>query len=525
MELRDDGSSAFESAVDVDCGGLWSRVQGAVWPVPAAVRTDLAPATCCAREWSDLWLERPGADRLLVGSEWTWPIRDGLFPIRFENRLGRTSFQPYAGERPVGDAIEVEVISSKFPTPEGHVGFLRALLDDLFARATRLPFALAAPTGRGVTEALQPPTPLFVLHFLCQYAPALRGALAIILGAPHQRLHDRPEFVPLAEVAEADADVLLSILRAPQEWVPARGFPLATALLGYAPARVWQRLPEETFDTPENRFVLAALRAFLAAAESLPSQPWWGRVPAERRAVVTEASGLLRQAVGAPLFAGVGPMQRYPAASRVLPRREGYREVLGQWQVFQHARRPLFAPLRQAMDVRDVASLYEMWCFFALAEEIAIVVGLTPEIQFPPMVDGTGLKQGAEARFGGAGRLVYNRDRPSYSVRMRPDFTWLVDDRPEVVFDAKFRLDRRSWETGVDELAPGRPVEGDIHKMHAYRDALGVRVAIAVHPGDSAIFYDQREGRRALVLRNVLLGERSGVGAMPLLPQAAVDGA
>ena len=166
-----------------------------------------------------------------------------------------------------------------------------------------------------------------------------------------------------------------------------------------------------------------------------------------------------------------------------------------------------------------------MWCFFALAEEIAVVVGETPEVRIEAAEDGTGLKQGAEARFGGSGRLVYNRAQPSYSVGMRPDFAWVVGDRPVVVFDAKFGLDRRSWETGVDELAPGRPVEGDIHKMHAYRDALGVRAAVAVYPGEVGVFYSQLGGRTGVELNDLLLGELSGVGVIPLLPRADIEGA
>ena len=82
----------------------------------------------------------------------------------------------------------------------------------------------------------------------------------MILAAPHRQLHDNPDLVSLAEVTEADADVLLDILQAPERWVRATGFPLANVCKGYAPTHVWQRRPEETTDTPENRFALAFLR-------------------------------------------------------------------------------------------------------------------------------------------------------------------------------------------------------------------------------------------------------------------------
>ena len=54
----------------------------------------------------------------------------------------------------------------------------------------------------------------------------------MILAAPHRQLHDNPDLVSLAEVTEADADVLLDILHVPERWVRATGFPLAERLQG-----------------------------------------------------------------------------------------------------------------------------------------------------------------------------------------------------------------------------------------------------------------------------------------------------
>ncbi len=264
----------------------------------------------------------------------------------------------------------LEVISPKFPSVEQHVEFLSALLDDLFARAARLPFAVSADTARGVVDVPAPPTPLFTLHFLLQHARALREAAGVVVARPHRRLADRPEFVPLAAVSEADPDVLLDVLTSPERWVRASGFPLATKLRGHAPSEVWQRRPEETLDTPENRFVKAFLRDLLFAAESLPRQPWWRQVSADRQRVIHETESMLRLTLAQPMFTEVGDLRRIPSSSRVLLRREGYRELLDAWRLFNLARRPFFGHLQRAIDLRDIATLYEVWCFFALVEEI-----------------------------------------------------------------------------------------------------------------------------------------------------------
>jgi predicted component of viral defense system (DUF524 family) len=489
-------------------------------PIPKDLLSKFTPATHYFHEWRDYWLRCSGADRLRVGGEWQAPQFEDWFCVRFENQLGLATLQPYAGQHPLEPPLHVEVISPKFPTLDQHLNFFRALLDDLFARAARLPFTVSAPTGRGVTESLRPPTPLFTLHFLCQcqHKCALETALAIVLAEPHRKLHDCPDWVPLIEATEADADVLVSILHTPDTWTRARGFTLATRLRGYAPTRVWQRRSEETFDTPENRFVLAFLREVLTAAEALPAQPWWNNVPAERQHVVRQAASLLRRVIAHPLFDDVGAMEHFPSNSQVLLRREGYRDLLNLWQTFHHARRPLFEPLRQAMEVRDVATLYETWAFFALTEDIAVLTDQSPVIDLH-LSDKVGLNWQAEARFGAAGKLVYNQSQPSYSVPLRPDFTWMRDGQAEVVLDAKFRLERLALEDDGEDTPEATARRADLYKMHTYRDALGVRAAAAIYPGTESVFYDHQQKRLAgIKLGDVLNGNLSGIGALVLRP-------
>jgi len=522
-------SSASCRDLTLTHGRLWSGGDRPILTLASENSTrDLAPTTHCLFEWSDYWLQSPAADHLRLGNTRLAPIADGLFRLRFENRLGLVTIRSFDGATPVGSPLHVEIISPKFPTPASHLGFFRVLLDDLFLRAARLPFALpiADPaTSRGVLPANRPPTPLFTFHFLLQHGPAIAAALAIIEAAPHRRLHDRIERIPPALAADIDGDTILAILHAPNEWVrvPTRGAPLVDRLCGHAPTRVRQRLPEETFDTPENRFVLAAFAEFLRAAETLPSQTWWLAVPKHRRAAIRDTSARLRRAVALPLFAEVGPMQRFPSASRVLLGREGYRDLLALWQLFQQARRPLFAPLRQAIDLRDIAHLYELWAFFALTEEIAVALAETPVI-YPQTTDAAGLDRGAVAHFGTAGRLIYNLSTRAYSgLHLRPDFTWRPAHGPALAFDAKFRLTRRDLEPEAASLPEATPTHDDLAKMHAYRDALGVRAAVALYPGDLAVFHDHRSGRETATIRSLVLDNPSGVGAIPLRPDDSVN--
>lgn len=92
----------------------------------------------------------------------------------------------------------------------------------------------------------------------------------------------------------------------------------------------------------------------------------------------------------------------------------------------------------------------------------------------------------------------------------------LRDGRIIVAFDAKFRLKTGDW-AGEDSDAPDRQAQrSDLYKMHTYRDALQVRAAVALYPGDVAEFYDAQahKCREDLSLDEIVSGELTGVAAV-----------
>lgn len=486
--------------------------------VPADLAQLLAPATHYLYEWQNYWLKCPDVDYLKIGETLIRPQLENLFCVRFENQLGLATIQAYVGQKPFGEVLQVEVISKKFIDINHYFRFFRDLLDELFASATRLPFVLNAETSRGVTESIQPTTPLFVFHFLCQNASTLRLALSILLARPQKKLTDKQELLSLTEANEIDANVLLGILSSGQELVKASGFVLADRLGGYAPMRVWQPKLEETFDTPENRFVLAFLKQLLVAISALSLEQWWKKVSAKRQQVIRELDSLLRQVIYHPNFANVGVMQQIPFNSRVLMRCDGYRELFTLWQNFKYSRQPLFAQLKQAIELRDIANLYEIWVFFALVERVSLELKESPTINMS-FSELDGLAGGVTASFGTLGKLVYNQAQKSYSVTLRPDVTWVCNGQAEVVLDAKFKLERQDIEPfGNNENRQAKARQSDIYKMHTYRDALGIRAAVIVYPGEQSIFYDLKQGRLKDFRFVDLLNNLSGVGYIAMSP-------
>ena len=489
--------------------------------IPADLASVLSPAVCCLEEWRPHWLDLPDVERLRIGQTWHRPVKGSIFNLRFENRLGLAQIQPYAGGKPLCRAVTVEIISPKFPTPAQHFAFFKSLLDDLYARGTRLPFDLTSPTERGVREALQPPTPLFVLHFLSQYGACLRSALGMVQARPHRCLAEETERLPLAQASQANADVLRDIIRSPERWVRTdQDLLLARQLGGYAPTTIRQHVSIESLDTPENRFVRHFLRQLLVSAQELLGQHWWGKVPPQRRAHVRAITERIHRACRHPMFDAVGAMRYLPLSSQVLLRRDGYRTLLDLWRRFHCARRPLFGRLQQAIEVRDIATLYEMWVFFALINRITRALDQAPRVTLRTSAQ-HGLNWRASARFAGAGTLIYNRGfrTKSYSVSLRPDFSWIEHGELRVVLDAKFRLDRLPTADEEDSFE-ATAKRADLYKMHTYRDALqGVRAAVTIYPGSETLFFHKPSGpSNALTLEELLTCDVSGIGALPMKP-------
>ena len=515
--------------------------------IPEEFRQSLFPATHLLEEWREYYVTIPVADQLRINSgEPLTPVvchADGnSFRLRIENNLGLTCLQALAGGKLVGEPFWVEVISFKFPTPQVHLDFCQALIGELFEKAAHLPFSFSDRTQRGVAEALRPPTPIFTYHFLIHSLARLESAIEIVLAQPYRVLHDRAELVLLHEASQVDGEVILSILQTPENWTPSPGFSFSPAMqvdgTRYAPRTVWQRLPDETFNNPENRFVLHFLRQLLTAIELLPAESWWRHVQGlDEARSLQELATLLRQAVSHPMFDEVSDLHSIPFNSQVLMRREGYRDLMQLWQQFHAARSPLFDRWQQAIDLRAIYQLYELWTFFALIAEIE---------QFTPLTqlhigwtDENGVEHESRADFRD-GRLLYNQtfrpgwSRRSYSMELRPDFVWIGFGR-QVVLDAKFSIQISEYElgSGIDGEAQvvreEHPVRETLYKMHTYRDALvGTQAAVVLYPGNKTVFMPV-QGKRVydFALQEVLTGkyerlqdkiQLDGIGAICLKP-------
>jgi hypothetical protein len=272
----------------------------------------------------------------------------------------------------------------------------------------------------------------------------------------------------------------------------------------------------------------------------------------------------LEEVLAHEVFKQVSPPGLLPLNSPVLQRKEGYRQVLRAWMLFELAARLSWEGGDDvyAGGKRDAAALYEYWVFFKLLD---LVAGLF-DLDSPPVESLINqsdlvlkLKAGKylpiEGAYSGAGRRLkiefsYNRtfsagDRPypksgSWSRQMRPDYTlslWPADFSREeaeiqelithVHFDAKYKVDSLEKLFGKEdapeeelsvekaEERKGTYQRADLLKMHAYRDAIRRSAgAYVLYPG----LVDRETRMHGF---HELL---PGLGAFPLRPDTTDDG-
>jgi predicted component of viral defense system (DUF524 family) len=449
--------------------------------------------------------------------------------MQFENQLGLARIQPFASGRPIGPGKLVEVVARKFATVAESTSFLDRLLMDLFAEGAMLPFLVNAPTGRLVQEVRRPPNLLFAFHFFRRHGRELVRALQTIGHRPLLRLFDVEEFVGVDQVRGIDLDAMMSVLT----YATANDRRAPSIAHRLRPERVRQRLPVETIDTPENRFVLTAARRFLDTAKSVQRASWYdASVSLHDRSQLSGMVGDVSRFVQDRQFLEVGHLGQMPAASRVLQRRDDYREVTHLWFAFQRARQPLFDRLDHAIDIRDVATLYEYWVFFELARQIGEIHGVKGRAETPATV-GFGLSHASFMHYPGTGRLYFNLSRKGYSgVSLRPDYLWVPETGRPVAFDAKFRMHHSTLAAMAGEIPEDATYfakDDDLVKMHAYRDALGVRAAVVIYPGTISTFRGT-DGAKGKVTIEQILSEPdlTGVGEIamsPILTAQVVTGA
>ncbi len=462
---------------------------------------------------------------------------------------------------------EIELVTGKFDTDQ-----FDAMLRDLTESATTFPFSAGeAAAGRySVSTVLRDEVLyhafVYLRYILSDRAPErvrLLPALEMIVREPHRLWHSDRRDVRIEAMARVDAHTPLDLVTRPGTAVVGSslspsGARLAERLGWRLPEAVSERKIRPTTDTPENRFVKAFIgqaRTIIGRMRSAVSSPEPDAFQRNLLADCDRMEASLMPIARHSMWEEVGRMVRIPFSSTVLQRRRGYRRVL------QHFSRIRLAPMipldtdgmRDLLELKNVALLYELWTFFRLAHEISAVLG-SPPVRSGRLTNDifqTAFAAGGTFEWDPGVRLVYNRrfsrskgrQWHSYSVPLIPDIALRVPDGPNAglhLFDAKFRV-KALTDVGLgaddqdagDEKAAERAgsfKRADIYKMHAYRDAIpDARSVWILYPGGRFRFFGESGGggqsaRQPVSSPEGLPEVLKGVGAIPVAPVVGKEG-
>lgn len=469
------------------------------------------------------------------------------------------NFGDYVGLLSIG-AYTIEIRSKKLDSR----GF-DALLTQISARIANLPFDVNAPafvpfSRTDLSERDRLYHALVYLRWAMRFrSPSLRETWAQIAADPHRVLVREERRRSPWDARGVTPRTLERLAAHPENWTrldpdsPLASTALARALtdrsgVRHFPTQVVEVVADTCLDVPENRFAkhfVSVARELLERTSDLFDS--LAGVDPHLASEARELAAELRAMEATPFLRDIGEMRRFPVHSQVLQKRAEYRELLMHHQALVLATSyPIDSTdLTRIIETKSASVLYEYWCFFEIAEQLSPIFG-------PPLnrvvASGdelhAGLAEGLSLQYQGDVELHYNRSFSrsnaswsSYSVALRPDIVLRVGDSLHL-FDAKFRVD--GWTIPEDEgltesdLADADDHAGvasrswwknaDIHKMHAYKDALRGNGAKpqsvwVLYPGSEFVFY--REDGTKLHAPSELGPSAVGVGAIPMKPSPA----
>ncbi|MBQ8672477.1 MAG: DUF2357 domain-containing protein, partial [Bacteroides sp.] len=245
-------------------------------------------------------------------------------------------------------------------------------------------------------------------------------------------------------------------------------------------------------DTQENRFLKYALSQIIGKYETLKSYIEAHRNASEKlKGEMADCLQTLKRLHRNPFFRTVGRFKGLNQESLVLQKATGYSQVYRTWNLLRRAYSLQDGMYR--LQTKDIATLYEIWCFIEVSHIVREQLGISQEeVEHRNRMEMNGvftweLGKGEHSRilFRKDGvelaELVYN-PKHTESISIAHLKTLTVPQKPDIVlqltkndlkqgmkmtylFDAKYRL-------GGKEQGADTPPEDAINQMHRYRDAI-----------------------------------------------------
>ena len=369
-----------------------------------------------------------------------------------------------------------------FPTKIGYKDDYKAIVEDVTREVYGIVFDFLKKTYLGYQQSdhiISSPVEFFAVirHIFMDFIKAAD----MILAQPHHLLETSHEVLPSHKIKRIDNNSLRWIEKHPEQ---AKVFSDRVHI-----ARALAVKKQITYDTKENRLTKYILQTTAKKLEYF-KRNYVNLQRVEDKAVVTQIDDMIHnmnRRANASFLAGVGAHESSAGMSLVFSMAPGYRDLYKYYLM-------LLRGLSITGDVfnisvKDLAILYEYWCFIKLnsmmKDRYELVSQDIVKVQgnglFVSLVKGSrSLVKYRNPINGEIITLSYNpketelptgTQRPDNVLKLRKKGT---NTEYEYVFDAKYRINPAL--PGTDYYAsishnPG-PEVGDINTMHRYRDAI-----------------------------------------------------
>jgi hypothetical protein len=461
---------------------------------------------------------------LLVGRRRIGGLHAYSVPVNFQSQVGYTDVELWLDSRRCF-TLRLEV----FPTKLDYRTDLLELRADLQMEVRSLVFELYGRTFQTLhRKSGQRPTDIEWLTLLRGEFEKLTRALEIISRSPLQHVEVTHVLDRSLRPARPSSEVRNYLRRNGSKCVQARKGYFRAGGRSWLSPEIPRMSKTLTPNTAENRFVASTISRIRSRLGRLQSQ--LAGVPSRERFAqwtnfLTDSDRKLHRFQTQTFLANLPAQQSHAAPTLTLHLTPGYREFFSSSLALESVLEVGGGPLE--LPEKDLATLYELWCFVALASILRQELGLTPR---PPtwlrvtqrrvaleLVQGRTSVLSLERDGEECVRVVYNREDSTPTGSCRPDNTLEIFKRGEkrpfrYVFDAKYRLQDDPDYVRTYQ-APGPPPDA-IHRMHAYRDQI-VAEQTAGAQGQSAEATVWDLGYRQWVQQTV--------GAFVLYPYAGAD--
>ena len=339
----------------------------------------------------------------------------------------------------------------------------------------------------------------------------------------HSQLKNHVETVPISFASNVNQNTLKNIITKPNNLFKSdSNLKIAQKLNGYLPYEIEQIKHEDIIDTPENRFFKYFLELIQNLVENLLSN--------SKEGYINDKLLYFRDEIGYYLsnkfFNHISSIDYVPFNSQILQKKEGYREIFHYFLMLEFSFRLSWDEVNDQFKgfEKKLSELYEYWCYFKL---LKVLNDLSiKKINFEDVFEinknnwSIGIKKGVksvkhfklilydhEIKI----ELFYNlrfsnkSQYRSYSLAFKPDYTLLVTIEGEthyIHFDAKYRseLEIADFYSKIDKTSKELDEEidirddqeekdyifkdGDIYKMHTYKDSiLKTEGSYVLYPG------------------------------------------